>query len=596
MNDRLFFTWFRSKVTRSREEEGFTMIEVLVSFTLLAIVTLGTVPLFVSGLRTSLVSKLDTGAKNLNQERIEIMRNLPFHIDVSSGEVTQTSGVCEQPARTDPTGCRYTDLLDTYFRSLTVATSTTTAGYVNSAGLKTSDEPATPFYRFVINPITGLAGGTFNQNRYAQYVSTQFLSVTSTGNTAAVTPRAGYDSQSPGNDFAQSRLVGVTVITTWTAGNQTKKLVSYTQIADGRPGTPKVTLEARVIALRVTGSLGSSTQLTLDAGISNANGSQANGSEATVQAQGARADIIPGGSIDGATATASAPPDTNAATVNVAAQILQFSGQNVSCFAATGASNVSAAIAAQQPLVASSANPAQGLVKRTGSGCNGGAGTPSNVNVNLGFSNLPDSTLFNIDTSQYMVRVDDTSGSPPSVSGQAYLQSSGGSGHSATSFGSANSQLIKILPTTFAPQGLVQVFITSASLTCTTNGTIGSASAAFNITVNYWKRDPLTGSSAYVSTNLQQGNPLVSPLSVAVLNSTQVTVDGTGLPVFLSSYIDTWNSLVNPISIISNPATSVTSNLGGIVQINTKPTRSGDPTSTIGIQVGSLTCTSEDNR
>ena len=54
----------------------------------------------ITGLRASVVAKLDTGAKNLSQQRFELMRNLPFRI---AYDPAITTGV---------------DLLDTYYPNL----------------------------------------------------------------------------------------------------------------------------------------------------------------------------------------------------------------------------------------------------------------------------------------------------------------------------------------------------------------------------------------------------------------------------------------------------------------------------------------------
>src|SRR6266702_4699706 len=81
----------------ARDDRGFTLVEVLAAMIVFAIAATAVTTMFAAGLRASLLTKMDTTAKNLSQQRFEQIRNLPFHIDqVSSG--------------TNPP-----DLLDTYF-------------------------------------------------------------------------------------------------------------------------------------------------------------------------------------------------------------------------------------------------------------------------------------------------------------------------------------------------------------------------------------------------------------------------------------------------------------------------------------------------
>ncbi len=83
------------RLRRTQGEPGFTLVEVLVAITLLAIVAAGLFPLLITGVRASVAAKYNTQAKNLSNERIEQMRNLTWHVAPSEGQ--------------------YVDLLDIYF-------------------------------------------------------------------------------------------------------------------------------------------------------------------------------------------------------------------------------------------------------------------------------------------------------------------------------------------------------------------------------------------------------------------------------------------------------------------------------------------------
>ena len=105
------------RILRPRQdaEGGFSLIEILVAITLLGLLGAAIVPMLITGLRASVIAKLDTGAKNLSQQRFELMRNLPFRIAY------------------DPAISTGVDMLDTYYPNLTPPSGGfTTPGYVTT--------------------------------------------------------------------------------------------------------------------------------------------------------------------------------------------------------------------------------------------------------------------------------------------------------------------------------------------------------------------------------------------------------------------------------------------------------------------------------
>lgn len=579
----------------SKAEEGFSIIEVMVAFTLLAIVTLGVVPLFVSALRGVLVSKLDTGGKNLSQERLEQMRNVLFHVGVNAPPAKPS--VCWTDVnKTDPEAgavdCDYRDMIDTYFRSLTAAASVTSGGYVAPGAPRSSDEPAGAFYRFVVNPVPGFP-------RYSQVTATQFLDV----NRNPVTPVDTYNSQVAGSDFPTTRLVGVTVVTTWTAGNLTKKFVAFTQIAEGRPAAPAVTMQARATGIRIVGGLPApipgtpAPLLSMEAGISSADGSLSTGASAAVSVTGSFAQIAPGVRVEGKSAGATAPPNSSAVDGDkFPYSLIDGAGESspscgtFDCLAfgvGDQTRNVKASIVSGQPTIASLSAPAVGRVRFVSSP--GG--------LNLGYRNRPEAaSMPGLDISQMLVRVNEGGSSIPTSQGATYLASIGGSGHKAEAGVSARTQSVKMVPTTFAPDGIVQITLFSSSLVCTTTGSSSSATADFDAEVRYLQYNPGTNLNEYVTVDVEDGDP--SPLTAALLTSTQITTTpgGPATLVPLETYIDSWGSLTGANTTITSPPKTVSSNLNGIVAITTRPTRVGDPDSAVAVQVGVLTCVAEDNR
>src|SRR5687768_8022882 len=66
--------------------------------TIFAIVSISTAPLLLGGLKAGRSSQLNLQGKALAQERLELMRNLPYHVARQNGQ--------------------YIDVLDIYFRDL----------------------------------------------------------------------------------------------------------------------------------------------------------------------------------------------------------------------------------------------------------------------------------------------------------------------------------------------------------------------------------------------------------------------------------------------------------------------------------------------
>lgn len=577
------------------EEGGFSLIEVLIAFLVLTVVLLGTVPLFYAGIRSTLIAEMDTSGKNLAQQRIEQMRNLPFHVDVNDPPAKPS--VCwTDTARTNPEAgavdCDYRDMLDTYYRSLTAATSTSTPGFVSEVAARTSDEPAGAFYRFVVSSFPGFSG-------LRQTIATQFLDV----NRNPLTP-SSYNSQVTGQDFPRSRLVGVTMVTTWGVYNLDKKFVTFTQIAEGKPAPPVVTLQARSTAFRVTGGMprpapdAPAPLLALEAGISSSDGGITSGATASTQLQGSFASIAPGVRADGRSAGATAPPnstvfDDERTPYSLIDGLLESSPSCLTsdCVAFSHTSqvkNVVAATTGGQVIVASPPSPATGRVRSNS----------TNGALNLGFRNRPeDTSMPGFDIARMLVRIDETDTGAHAAVGSTHLVSTGGVGHSAEARASASTQTIKLVPTTFAPDGVVQLTLTSATLTCQTTGAAGTATADFSATVRYLRYNSITNQNDYV-TNAVNDEQVVSPLTAALLSSVQITTNPGGLAnlVPLSSYVDSWGSLTAATSTISSPPRSVKSNLNGIVNVTTKPVRLTDPDSGVAVQVGNLSCVAEDQR
>lgn len=201
------------------DEGGFTLIEVIVALVIFTMILATTVSMLIASTKASLIAKMDTGAKNLAQERVEQVRNLPFHKD------HPMSGAVPSAAEAD-------DLLDTYFLSYSATDAackvtgfvhggTATASTAPPAGSVRCTyfgDPATgDFYRVASNPVAGYP-------RYAQYITTQFLPPGGAAGTPLTVPSTYNTQGDPASaDVAVSDLVGIRVTTLWSVGSTSKK-------------------------------------------------------------------------------------------------------------------------------------------------------------------------------------------------------------------------------------------------------------------------------------------------------------------------------------------------------------------------------------
>ena len=568
---------------------------------LFAIVASAAMGMFVTGMKASLVVRLDTGAKALTQERIEMMRNLTYRIPFAAS-----------PAANPP------DFLDTYYTTSLMAApnisaGAVSAGYVSAARVGPSarlpEEPqAGAFYRFVQPQVPGFS-------KYTQSVATQFISPTGD----ALAPDAGYNSQalSPA-DEAKSPYVRLAVTTKWTAGRLSKSYTVSSRLSDGQPAPAQLTIQGRITAVSVktataasysasTASWTSPVNLAVSAAAISMDGSLTTGGQVTATADGALATLSPGGRLDGATAAVSVPPAGSTQAANAGAQSLTDAGGTVvASLAATSVQNVSASLTESMPFIASSTSPVRATVGGSGPGGHGLAvrnNAAGQVHLQL-HSTKPQAYL--------------ADGADTAVA-TGFVSTVKGAAHKVTAGMTARSGTVALLPTTFAPDGLVQVELVSSSVTCESNGAAPTVTGAYSANVRYMTYTPavinngvaVPATYAY-SPTMTVGTASAVKLTEAMLTSSvatggkQVGVTPTGLPLWLGDYIRSWSSRDSVAAAGQPLKKSVQLDLAGLVSVETVATRHdaaitdatkrSDPTSTIGLQLGSISCVAEDMR
>ena len=547
---------------------GFSMVEIIVAIALMGVLAAAAVPLYITALRASVVAKTETAAKNLSQLRVEEMRNMPFRVAY------------------DPAVTTSVDLLDIYYPNLTPAGGVTSAGLVTT-GARNQGEPSGTFYR---TRFTESIGGT----DFTQYVATQFRAP---GTLLPIAPAAGYDTDSL-NDQAPSMIVGATVITTWQVGALTKRSVVFTEIGDVPPATALLTLQGRATALRVASTLlaPEKTDLVYEAGVVNLDGAVSAAPSAAVSATGASASLTPGSRITGATSSGSAPADGSKPAVTASTANLSLGGNVVVRLPRSDVEAYTYSSSANEPKIASSVTPVRA----------GSYGT-----ADMSFTNRP-----NLADAALGLDDDDPVVFQPFNGGSLHARASGwanttsGASHLGQVGLSARSDIVSVLKTSFASQGLVQMQLLSSSLGCTASATAPSATPAYTGQVRLWTytpNDPANpvagGVSAWGPWIPLSGTQATDPLATVNLTvgpgGTMVGVSG-GRVVYLGEYLTSLSSQTADTlaggSTVRPNGRGIEGSLPPMIGLTTVPLRAGEDLSSVNVELGRFSCVAEDLR
>lgn len=522
-----------------------------------------------SGLKASLLTKMDTTAKNLSQQRLEAIRNLPFHIDQVS------------------TGTNPPDLLDTYFTTATGSVGRGVQGYVPASAARWTDDgdPATgAFYRYVQTSIAGFP-------KFKQYVATQFLDPS--GN--PYTP-AGFNSQVVGSDTPPTLAVGVGVTTLWAAGAMDRVSRVYSQISSGRAAAPQSVLQSRLIALRISGGMYGGQTLSLDLASLNADGSLNQSVTGAQALRGATMSLSGGATVDGSTVNVKAPPNQGPASSTAANKSLVDGGFTYGGFGNTFVSNATAQSSTGQAVLNTSGAPVTAGVL--------GAGAASKI-ATFALDNTPNARLGLLATHAY---VEDAScgGSCTNVGVSGYA----GTTKTATAFATSTSATatvrgtVVVFPTTYAPNGLLRLNLTSATISCSVTRTTGSSpvgavAVTYSGTLQYWAPFDPASVGGY-RTVAVSSTDTTSPLTPELLAQTQVGNDATGAPLWLTDYFTSWSSMdatsVAAAKTLGADGTTAAATSSGVMNVSTVPLQEGDDSTALGVQLAAGSCTAEEYR
>jgi hypothetical protein len=172
----------------------------------------------------------------------------------------------------------------------------------------------------------------------------------------------------------------------------------------------------------------------------------------------------------------------------------------------------------------------------------------------------------------------------------------------AEACGGARTNVIRMLPTATAPDGLIRLSLKS-SARCTVSGAahVPTVSTDYRAEVEYWRWTPsllnvlgiviLPGHGEYVSAGTITPATTADPLAAIPL-STPVSDTET-----LGTYIDSWTGLTNDrvTAVAAGHVAEVT--VPALVTVTTQPIAGpGEPQTTMSFAAGAASCRAEDNR
>jgi prepilin-type N-terminal cleavage/methylation domain-containing protein len=579
--------------TNHWQDRGFSLVEILVAIGVLTTVMVALLPQLIVGIRSTGTARLVTQAKGVAQGQLEQMRAMPFYLSKS------TNGV---------------DVLDTYFPKRTETSpvptcdtggrlnepQTTWSGYVAPTATRCSYEPAGAFYRHVRSAITGP-----NMGRFVVVTATQFLSADLPR--TVVTPGSDYDSAV--KDEPPATQIGVTISVLRSDRGTWRPVTTYTQIQQGENSDSRVRAEASVKAVEVSSVTTDAGPLSFVAGQLDLLGTMSSAVTTSANLAATTAGLSSGVQASGASTAVLAPPAVSAtATTRPAGSLpagaFPLGSCGYACWGTTYVGPVSATVENSLPRAGTPTAPLQAMITDLANGgFKVGNSTPDKYVPSLGLTaETPTGALVQLDATE-----------PPDPSGIAdckvaeggsdlsYVTASGylltnpandpTAPYRVESCAVARTTAVSILPTLFAPRGVIRIELTRASARCRLDGTghVPSTSHEFEAVVQYWN------GTSYVEAAKIVPNATTDPL-LGVPLSTPV-----GLGHTLGDYIASWASLTQDKVASTATTGAVSVDLPGVVTIATQPVRGDaagttDPTSGVSIAIGAIGCSVEDLR
>lgn len=575
---------------RMHGDRGFSLVEIVIAMGLLSVVLLAAIPMLLSMLGSTVVTRMNTQAKNLSQQRLEQLRDLRFHVDHQNGP--------------------FLDLLDLYYTNANaagtptnvVAGAVTLTGRYYSTGI--SRGVSAPFYEVTTGPLPGAED--FSQTIFAQFL----------GVDGSVLDKARYenvyDSQDPtdqGRDAPPSLSVRFIVITDWVQRGEAKEYRTTTVITDGRPELPLIQSQAKAIAVSVSSTAADATTLQLQGGLANLDGAQSSGSSVAGFVTGALATRTGLPAVSGQAKQFSLPGQGVTSSGSSGAQSAA-SGCSWYGFGPNGVTNVDGDVPAGLPKAPINVDDAGGPKVVTGSinqGTSNSCGLLSFDNLVGGGTPLDTTTSV---LAQHMgaapyVRVPDSSGSGGGLSGSGYLTATPVTASPLQTRSGARvamAQPAVLFPnnTASGSQGLVRARLSSGQVDCVSgvSGAAGTVTGSYTLILEWWGKATSDTAARWHTRTYTYDSTATTPLTetgdawepATTLLDATTTLD----QVVQVTVPDATNGVV-----VTGTTTGLRGFQNGVITLTTASTLSNEPQpgfSAIKVQLGQLSCVADDAR
>lgn len=595
-------------------DRGFTLIEVVVAIGLVGLLVAVVLPAVVLGIRSNAIGTTNTQARGLAQAEMERMRNLPFHISRNAGEFVDVLDyyfphTTPAPAVTCRDGDRWT-----------IPTAAAWRGYVagESVTARCGWEPEEgPFFRQVRTV-----------GRFTVVTATQFL--TNATPPVPVTPASGYRNTgtnvAPGQDSPPALQVAARVTVFANDLGTREPVSSATQIGRRDLTFTRVSSSVDVTALEIGTTTRDGLPLTLAVGSVDLGAEVTTTSEARATLASALTGLGTGQQAGGARLSTEAPTDGPRAETNETAGSLDATqGCDLACWGNTSQSGGLLATADGLPNVGSATSPVTATLgngTENGLGLGQGRGTTYRTELRLL------GQLVRLERGPGLKAGVSTTCTPTETGNVVRVRAGGWltttdpgptNNGLVQACGAARADTVSLLPTAFAPDGVLQVRLENARAFCTVSGPARTpaAVASYRAVVERWDGSGYSPLAIISSSGLQSGDPVVpTSLDGLTLSSYSLGPDnGT-----LADYIGSWSSIGPTDLVQSATGNRARVSVPGVVRINTVPLRPGsaeptasptpspstspspspttapDPLSTLTVSLGSLACSTEDLR
>lgn len=591
--------WTDSRMRRrSVGDDGFSLLEVVVALGVLMLVAAALLPQLIVGIRSTGTASKATALKSAAQSDLDRLRNLPYRVAPEAGT--------------------FIDLLDRYYPD----TSVPSAAPGCAAGAYTLPPDETAWKGFVTGSSTAKCdfephSGDFFRTVDLQThdvlgdvaVVTNLQFLTAGMDSAPVPPRTGYNSSSVGRDMPPATQVGATVTVLYRDRDATRAYTTYTQIAQRPTNVNRLRSSANATTLNVASTTSNGASITLAAGVLNLKGALSHTSTASADAAAAMGGLSTGAvdtsrSAYGASKSVIAPPTSVIGSATAAATGLAADGTcGLACWGATrlAPSGVTVTAEAARPRAGSWASPVQSHVSDLTNG-----GVTFHNTANADYRNDLDLTgpPVRLDASATAFASGISGCRPAATGGTAHLSAfgvldataaDGPTAQRVDACGVAKATRVAVLPTSFAPRGVIRVTLESAYAHCQVVDGVPTADHGFSALVEI-----SDGEGGY-----QAPIPVSSTAPTALQSPENYSVGARGS---LDQYIDSWSGL--QAAELSAAGKQASVEIPGVFTVVTAPVRktaSADPatgdttlvpddTSAITLTLGAVSCQAMDAR